>query len=56
MTVLEVEEGCGDFEVVSPEYGDPEDDKVDDIIVGGVDVPRHLQNLQMLKPECRWCK
>ena len=54
MTVLEIEEGCIDFEVVSPEYGDPEDDKVEDIIVG-VDVPRHLQNLHILKPECRWC-
>jgi ribosomal protein L32 len=54
MTVLEIEEGCGDFEVVSPEYGDPEDDKVEDIIVG-VDVPKHLQNLHIMKPECRWC-
>jgi len=37
------------------QYGDPEDDKVEDIIVG-VDVPRHLQNLHIVvKPECRWC-
>jgi hypothetical protein len=28
------------FEVVSPEYGDPEDDDIDDVIVG-VNVPKH---------------
>jgi hypothetical protein len=53
-TVLEVEEDCGDFEVVSPEYGDPEDDKVDDIIVG-IDVPKNQQNLHIVKPEKGWC-
>ncbi len=50
MTVLEVEEDCGHFEVVSPEYGDPEDAHIGDIIVG-VDVPKHQLNLHMVKPE-----
>ena len=54
MTVLEVEEDCGHFEVVSPEYGDPEDADIGDIIVG-VDVPNVQLNLHMVKPEQRWC-
>ena len=54
MTLLEVEEGCGDFEVVLPEYGDPQHDKIDDI-VAGVDVPMHQLKLHMVKPEQRWC-
>jgi hypothetical protein len=52
--VLEVEEYCGNFEVVSPEYGDPEDENNDDVIVG-VDVPRHQQTLHMVNPYKHMC-
>ena len=49
ISVLEVEENCGNFEVVSPDYGDPEDDDNNDVVVG-VDVPRHQHTLHMVNP------
>ena len=48
--MLEVEENCGNFEVVSPEYGDPEDENNNDVIVG-IHVPRHQQTLHMVNPD-----
>ena len=50
VSVLEVEEKCGNFEVVSPEYRAPEDENNDDVIVG-VDVLRHQQTLHMVNPD-----
>ena len=47
MTVLDAKGDCGD-------YGHPEDDKVDDIVVGA-DVPMQQLQLHVVKPEIRWC-
>jgi hypothetical protein len=47
ISVLEVEDNCGNLEVVSPKYRDPEDKDNGNVIVG-VDVPRHQQTLHML--------
>jgi hypothetical protein len=50
ISVLEVEKNCGNFEVVSPEYEDPEDKNNNNVILG-VDVPRHQQALHMVNPD-----
>jgi SWIM zinc finger len=56
MSVLEVEENCGNFEVIASDYEDPEDDDNDnDIVIVGVDVARHHQSLHMVKPDQQWC-
>lgn len=40
-TVFKVDKGkCGHFKVKLPEYGDPEDAEINDVIVG-VDKPKH---------------
>ncbi len=52
--VLEVEEDGRDFEAVSPEYRDPDDNKVDNIAVR-VNVPMQQLNFHTVKPEKRWC-
>ena len=48
--MLEVEEDGRDFEAASPEYRDPDDNKVDNIAVG-VNVPMHQLNFHTVKPE-----
>ena len=55
VSVLEVEENCGNFEVVSPEYGDPEDEENNNDVVVGVDVPRQQQTLHMVNPGMSMC-
>ena len=54
VSVLEIEENCGNFEVISPEYGDPENENNDYVIVG-IDVPRHQQTLHMVNPDKHMC-
>ena len=54
ISVLEVEENCGNFEVVSPDYGDPDDEDNNDVVVG-IDVPRHQQTLHMVNPDKSMC-
>ncbi len=49
-----VEEDSRDFEAVSPEYRDPDDNKVDNIVVS-VNVPMHQVYFHTVKPEKRWC-
>ena len=50
ISVLEVEENCGNFEVVSPEDKENNND-----VVVGIHVPRHQQTLHMVNPEKSMC-
>jgi hypothetical protein len=55
MAVMEIELGCGEFKVTSPEYGYTDEGEHDIVLSVAHGSPLQQQSIHIVKPDVQWC-